>query len=83
MKEEDFYQDIQEEQMKVELNLKILRREIVKMKRHTASVEEQCGLMGKGGGFSLWPKLALHPPMPNDVHVNPPTLQLHPCVFCN
>jgi len=83
MKGEDFYQDIEEEKMRAKSNLKILRREIVETKRYTASMEEQSGLMEKGGGFSLWPKPTLHPPIPNDVHVNPTTLQLHPCVFCN
>jgi len=34
--------------------------------------------MEKGGGLSLWPKLALHLPMVNDVYPKP----LHPCVFC-
>lgn len=83
IKGEDFYQDIEEEQMKAESDLAILRREIVDMKRHTAAVNDQCVQMEKGGGLSLWPKPALHPPMTNDAQVNPPTLQLHPCVFCN
>ena len=74
MKGEDFYQDIEEEQMRVESDLQILRREIVDIKRHIASVEEQCVLMQNGGGLSLWPKPALHPPMESDV--NPQTLQL-------
>jgi len=83
IKGEDFYQDLEEEHMTVEANLSMLRREIVEMKRHCAAVSDQCVLMEKGGGLALWPKPALHPPMPIDAYVNPPTLQLHPCVFCN
>jgi len=41
--------------MRAESDLEILRREIVEIKRHTASVEEQCRLMEKGSGCRCGP----------------------------
>lgn len=79
----DIYQDIEEEQMRAESDLEILRREVVQMQRHSAAVEDQRLEMETGGGLSLWPKPALHPPMVDLLHQSTPTLQLHPCVFCN
>lgn len=83
IKGENIYQDMEEEQMRAELDLQILQRQIVEIKRHTAAVEEQCIQMKNGGGFSLWPKPVLHPSTVNDGYVNHSTLELHPCVFCN
>jgi len=83
MKGVDLYQDIEDKQMRAELDLEILRRKIIDMKRHSAIVEKQFIEMEKEGGLSLWPKLALHPPMANDVHGNPLTSLLYPCVSCN
>jgi len=79
----DIYQDIEEEKMRIESDLEILRREIVEMRRHAATMEDQRLEMVKGGGVSLWPKPALHLAMGDDLHLSTTALQLHPCVFCN
>lgn len=83
IKGSSIYQDIEEEHTKAKSELQILRSEIVEMNRHIAAIEGQCSQMEKGGGVSLWPKPALHPPMENDEFETPPLLQLHPCIFCN
>ena len=83
IKGEDSYQDVEEEAMRAESDLRILRREIVDMNRYNTAVLEQCAEMDKGGGLSLWPKPALHPAMREDAPQVIGSLQLHPCVFCN
>jgi hypothetical protein len=81
MKGEDLFQDQELELWKVETNIRRVQLELKDLHSIKAGVEQKLQLMERGGGVSLWPKPALHLPVPFEVDLHN-QIEVTACCIC-